>query len=517
VDDEQGVNGITRRKVLAAGLAATAASAIPSVSMGTVTLKEHSSDLSWMPGWELRDKIARKELSPAEVAQHFLKRIERLDSKFHAYITVDPEAVMAQANAAEQAVMKGGPLGPLHGIPISVKDLFMTRGLRTTQGSMAFSDVVPQWDEIQVERLRAAGAIILGKTQTSEFATFPRTKTVLAGEAFNPWNTGHISGASSGGSGVAVAAGMSCFSIGSDGGGSTRIPACFNGVFGFQPSAGRIPMRIPHSVTMSSTGPMTLHVRDAATIIQVISGADVRDPSAIEQPAPDFLGELDKGVKGFRIAWSPDFGLIPIIDKRVISQVERSAGLLGEAGAIIEAPSLTLPDEQAWNVFLTLNETSYHRRGRLLGLTATQQAQLTPPTQAMLEMVKQAPPVTMEDEMKALEDRRGVQQWIDGVFASHDLICTPTVGMTAPPIPEGEWEQPYQEPFYASRISTPYTYIANILGLPAASVPCGFVDGLPVGLQIIGPRFADVKVMRAAQAMSLLQPWMDFHPPGLES
>lgn len=508
-------DGITRRTVLAAGLAATAASAMPS-AVGKVLPGENAPDITWMPGWELRDKIVSRELSPTEVAQHFLQRIARLDPEYHAYITVDPESVMVQARAAEQAVMKGGPLGPLHGIPISVKDLFMTRGLRTTQGSMAFGDVVPQWDEIQVERLRDAGAIILGKTQTSEFATFPRTKTVLAGEALNPWNTGHISGASSGGSGVAVAAGMSCFSIGSDGGGSTRIPACFNGVFGFQPSAGRIPMRIPHSVPMSSTGPMTLYVRDAATILQVIAGADSRDPSAIEQPAPDFLGSLDQGVKGFRIAWSPDFGLIPVIDPRVISQVERSAGALAGAGAIIEAPSLTLPDEQAWNVFLTINETSYHRRGRLLELTAVQQAQLTPPTQAMLEMVKQAPPVTMEDEMKALEDRRSVQQWIDGVFTSHDLICTPTVGITAPPIPECEWDQPYTEPFYASRISTPYTYIANILGLPAASVPCGFVDGLPVGLQIIGPRFADVNVMRAAQAMSRLQPWMDVHPPGLD-
>ena len=274
---------------------------------------------------------------------------------------------------------------------------------------------------------------------------------------------------------------MTAFSIGSDGGGSTRIPACFNGVFGFHPSAGRIPMRAPRSVQMASAGPMTLHVRDAANLIQVMSGSDPRDPSAIECASPSFLEDLDKGVEGYKIAWSPDLGRIPIVDRRVVDKIE--------AGT-----------------------TSMHRGSRLLELTRAQQAKLTPPTRAMLERVRTSPLPGAEDEVRALEKRAEVQAWVDAIFARYDLICTPVLGLTAPPVPDGEWQQPYSDPYYAGHISTCYTYFANILGLPAASVPCGFVDGLPAGMQIVGPRFADTRVMRAAQSFARIQPWMEKHP-----
>ena len=171
-----------------------------------------------------------------------------------------------------------------------------------------------------------------------------------------------------------------------------------------------------------------------------------------------------------------------------------------------------LPDEQAWGVFLTLNETSYRRGGRLLDFTPEQQAQLTPPTQGMLAQVRKAPGITSAQLLEALKNRAELARWMDSIFAKYDLICTPTLGIVAPPIPDADWAQPYQNPYYASHISTCYTYIVNVLGLAAASVPCGFVDGLPIGLQIIGPRFADLKVMRAAQVFSKLRPWMDIHP-----
>lgn len=503
-------SGLSRRlfvkgSLAGAGLAA-GAGVLPAKALAS------AGDLTWMQGGQLRRLIAQKALSPVEVTRHFLDRIARLDPILHAYITVDAEGAMEQARSAERAVMKGEALGPLHGLPISVKDLYNTKGLRTTQGSKIFEDFVPDHDEILVERLCQAGAIIIGKTHTPEFATFPRTTTLLTKECVNPWDSTRITGASSGGSGAAVAAGMSCFSIGSDGGGSTRIPACYNGVFGFQPSAGRIPMLTPRTVHMASAGPMSLYVEDAATIIQVLSGRDFRDPSAIDLPAPDFLGELNKGVKGYKIAWSKDWGCIPDVEPSVTSAVEKAALLFNQAGAAVEQPNILLPDEQAWSVFLTLNETSYRRGGRLLDFTPEQQAKLTPPTQQMLEYVKQAPPVTVEKWHEALKNRAELELWIAGIFAKYDLICTPTLGIVAPKIPSDPWQQPYTEPYYARHISTCFTYMVNVLGLPAASVPCGFVNGMPIGLQIIGPRLADTRVFRAAQAFASMQPWMQKHP-----
>lgn len=504
-------HGLSRRKFITNGLMLSAAAAVPS-SLASAIASTSGSELTWMPGWQLVEQIASKKLSPVDVTEHFLKRIDQIDPILRAYITVDHEGARAQAKAAEQAVMRGDKLGPLHGLPISIKDLYMTKGLRTTQGSMAYENTVPEIDELLVERLRGAGAIILGKSQTPEFATFPRTKTIMAGECVNPWNTNHVTGASSGGAAAAVAAGISCFAIASDGGGSTRIPACFNGVFGLQPSAGRIPSRIPKSVQMASAGPTTLHVRDSALMIQVMSGQDPRDPSAIEEASPDFLGELNKGIKDFKIAWSPDLGCVPNVQPEVVKTVESAVKLFSRVGAHIDNPSLLFPDDQAWQVFLTLNETSYQRGGRLLTLSPEEAAKLTPPTQKMLEMVKNSPKVTAKDQIKALELRADVQRWANNIFARYDLLCTPTLGITAPEIPAGEWDQPYTDPYYARHISTSYTYLANILGLPAASVPCGFINGLPVGLQIIGKRFDDVKVMRAAQAFAEIQPWMNKHP-----
>lgn len=506
----QSYGQLTRRQLLKSGTAALALGMAPlSQAMAKLGAKQ---DLTWMPGWKLTALIANKTVSPVEVTKHFLDRIDRLDPLIHAYVTVDRQGAMAQARVAEAAVMAGATLGPLHGLPIAIKDLVETKGLRTTHGSKIFENYIPERDEILVARLRAAGAIILGKTNSPEFGKFPRTKTLVAGETFNPWDISRISGASSGGSGAAVAAGMSCFGVASDGGGSTRLPSCFNGVFGMQPSAGRIPARIPRSIHTSSTGPVALHVRDAALMLQVMAGFHPMDPSSIEQPAPDFMGEIDKGIKGYKIAWTPDFGVVPIVEARVINQIEKAAASLVDAGAFVEAPPLVLPDEKAWNVFLTINQTSNRVGDTLKAYTPEQQAQLSPPLAAMLEQVKKAPAITREMEIAMLEDRTFVLNWLEGIFANYDLICTPTTGLIAPKVPVEEWAQPYADPYYARHISTCYTYLANILGLPAVSVPCGFVDGMPVGLQIIGRRFDDVKVLRAAQAFANIQPWMDFHP-----
>lgn len=512
-----GSSGISRRqaisgmaKTMGAMTAAGLASGIASANPGT-----HDEQLAWTPAWQLQGLLRNGEISPVELTRCALDRIARFDPIIHAYITVDSDGAQQQAAQAERAIMNGDELGPLHGIPISIKDLYATRGLRTTQGSQVFADTVPEADEILVERLRNAGAIIIGKTQTPEFATFPRTKTLLAGECLNPWNTGRISGASSGGAAAAVCMGMSSCAIGSDGGGSTRIPAALNGVFGFQPSAGRVPSRTPVSVHMASAGPITLDVRDGAIMMQVISGRDARDPSAIDAPAPDLVNTLDLGIAGLRIGWSPDWGVIPHVDDRALDLARQATWLFANAGAAVEQAAISLPDVEAWQVFIGMNEYSYRRTGRLLAFDAGQRALLTPPVMGMLRQIEAMGGTLFspEDYTRLFEVRRGLVQWIEGVFADFDVICTPTVGQVAPMIPDGEWDQPYADQYSIDHISTNYTYIANVLGLPAASVPCGFIDDMPVGLQIIGPRLADERVFRAAQTFSGLMPWANRHPP----
>ena len=501
---------LSRRKFIKSGSVAALTTQIPNLMAATLK-QNNSSELAWTPAWKLRDLIADKSISPVELTHYFLERIARLDPLVNSYVTVDAEGAIAQAKIAEDQVMRGKPLGPLHGLPISIKDLIETKGLRTTHGSQIFRNYIPEKDEIQVERLRAAGAIILGKTNTPEFGKFPRTKNSVAGETFNPWNLNRISGASSGGSGAAVAAGLTAMDVGSDGGGSTRIPSCYNGVFGLQPSAGRVPMRLPVSINSSSSGPVTRNVKDAATLIQVMSGYHPMDPSSIEQAAPDFLGELNKGVAGYKIAWSRDFGVIPILDSRVVTAIEKSASKFEVAGAKVDAPNIKFPDEIAWRVFMEIAQISNRVGEKLMAYTDAEKASLTPPLKNILSQLG-GNKITNEQQVEFLENRTHVLRWVEAIFAKYDLFCTPTVGIIAPEVPAGEWSQPYTDPYYASHISTCYTYIANILGLPAASVPCGFIDGMPIGMQIIGPRFSDVKVMRAAQAFSEIQPWMDHHP-----
>jgi len=508
MSDDNKPLSMSRRRALKAGAIAAAFTVGAQGARAKPSPALDNSELAWMSGVNLAALIASKHISPVEVTQYFLSRIEALEPQINAYITVDAEGAMSQAREFEKMLMRGDTLGPMHGLPISIKDLVMTRGLRTTYGSLIYQDNIPERDEIQIERLRAAGAIILGKTNTPEFGKFPRTRSLVGGETSNPWDPTRISGASSGGSAAAVAAGISNLAIASDGGGSTRIPCCFNGVFGLQPSAGRVPMRKPKRLVMSSTGPATMYVEDAVLVMSVIGGPDARDPSAIESPKPNFLVGLGEGVKNSRIAWTPDFGRIPIVDPRVVNKIEAAVQLFSLAGAKVDAPKIHLPDN-TWEVFWALNASA--AGDQLSGFTTEQLDLLTPPLKSLLAQISQIPPMIPELQMSALEKRAELQRWADLVFAKYDFICSPVTNMIAPLIPDG-WQQPYEHPLFAQQISTPFTHIANILGLPAASVPCGFVDGMPIGLQIISRRFADVKVLQAAKVFSELQPWMNAHP-----
>ena len=302
---------------------------------------------------------------------------------------------------------------------------------------------------------------------------------------------------------------MSVLAISSDGGGSTRIPAAYNGVFGVQPSAGRIPQLEP--VTggphQMSTGPTTIDVRDAAILLNVIAGPDPRDSSAIQSPRPDFTDRIDDGVKGYRMAWSDDFGHIPVIDNRVLALQKSAFGEFATAGAHLEEPGIALYDFFAsWSTLVS----ALGRVARLQGMTDAEKALLSPPIAGFFISGGRTPP-TARDIAEAELVRTDIRKRMSDLFANYDLICTPVVTLVAPIAPDG-WDQPYSNPVYAHQFGTPYTHLANYLGLAAASVPCGFVDGLPIGLQIIADRMNEQKVFRAARAFERLRPWSHIHP-----
>ena len=277
---------------------------------------------------ELRQLIASGQVSCVELTELFLRRIDALNPKLNAYLTICGDQAMAAARNAQDAVQRGDSLGPLHGIPISIKDLEMTNGIPTTLGSVLFQDRTPDIDSVVVERVKAAGAVILGKTNTPEFGLSGTTENKLGDACRNPWDTNRTPGGSSGGAAAALASGLCALATGSDGGGSIRIPASFSGVFGIKPSQGRVPRYggygYPAANHFSQSGPMSRTVADTALLLQALAGPDPRDPTSMREAPPDFSAGLGQGVAGLRLAWSPDLGYAGV-DPEVVRVTESAA------------------------------------------------------------------------------------------------------------------------------------------------------------------------------------------------
>jgi Asp-tRNA(Asn)/Glu-tRNA(Gln) amidotransferase A subunit family amidase len=478
-------------------------------------------DLHWTPARELLEQMAARTVSPVEVMETFLTRVERLSPVLNPFITVVADQALEASQRAEQAIMRREPLGPLHGLPICIKDVFWTEGIRTTYGSRLFEDFVPKQDATFAARLRAAGAIIFAKNNTPEFSGNPRTVNLLTRECLTPWDPAleRSSGGSSGGSGVSVAAGLGPVSIGSDDGGSIRLPSAFNGVFGFLPSRGRVPVGpCSYQAPMQCVGPMTRDVRDAALVLGIIAGHDSGDFLSSTSPAPDYLTGLDDGVAGVRIAWSPDFGRIEAMRPDAVEVAHEAAKTFAGLGARLDEPNLRLQDvhdpleleprlsvAQAYYPSYDV-PTYYHYQQFLADLRhdPDKWAQLTiyvrerfdgsgeRPTQ--LEYAMSIPPGVRNRPIDHLED----------VFARYDLLACPVIAR--PAFVAGE-------PGVTTWNYTEYTLIVNVAGYAAASVPAGFVDGLPVGLQLIAPPDREPLLLRAARALERDRPWAEHHPP----
>ncbi|MGQ4809425.1 Acylamidase [Candidatus Entotheonellaceae bacterium PAL068K] len=467
--------------------------------------------LAFTPASELAQLIANKQVSPVEMTELYLARIERLDGQLHSYLTLTQDAAMRDARAAEAAVVRGDQLGPLHGVPISIKDLQMTRGIQTTSGSLAYQDRVPEVDSAVVERVRQSGAIILGKTNTPEFGLLGASENRLGPECRNPWNPERTSGGSSGGAAAAVAAGLCSIATGSDGGGSIRIPASFCGIYGIKATQGRVSsftgvVASPHANLISQQGPMSRTVRDSALLLQALAGYDPRDPGSLRAPLPDFIAALDTEVRGLNIAWSPDYGYAGV-DSEVLEVTTRAAQVFAELGCTVDPTDLTLeaPFETWWVLFAA---NAYATQGHLL------EQEPDPLSWYGRMVIEDGKAFTAAAYARALGERdRMVARFAD-VFEAYDLLLSPTMATTAFPV--GQYPDDIGGKRNANRKAwsfLPFTHPINTIGHPAASVPCGFdANGMPIGLHIVGRKGDEETVLAASAAFERARPWIGHRP-----
>lgn len=469
----------------------------------------HGEELCFTPATILAAAIRQKKVSPVEVINAVYERLHKINPKINAFCTLTEEQAHRTAKEAEEAVMRGDRLGPLHGVPVSVKDVFLTRGVRTMFGSRIRENYVPEEDAPAVAKLLAAGAILIGKTTTPEFAFKPVTDSPLTGITRNPWDLNRTSGGSSGGAGAAVAAGLGPIAIGSDGGGSVRLPSSFNGIFGLKPSFGRIAYYpCPPVPFLVHAGPMARAVRDAALMLNVTAGPDERDPLSLPGDATDYLSGCEGGVRGLRVAWSPTLGYVKV-DPEVAALTE-SAARVFESGLGCRLQAADPGFENPWNSLSTLMAMSFALR--LRAFLTEWESRMDPELVKLIRNVQRLGPT---DYGEALANRSVLSDTTRKFFDRFDLLLTPTVPIS--PFEAGRNSPDGMLVPVGSIMSfddwSPFTYPWNITGYPAASVPCGFTrDGLPVGLQIVGRRFADATVLRAAAAFEGMRPWNEKRP-----
>lgn len=456
-------------------------------------------ELADLTATELRDAYRGKTLSPVEATGATLLRIAQLDDTVNAFIHIDEDAALAQARASEARWLAGKPSSPLDGVPASIKDLLLTEDWPTLRGSrLVNADQKWSTNSPAVARLRESGAVLVGKTATPEFGWKGVTDNPLAGSTGNPWDPSKTSGGSSGGSAAAVSLGMAPLSVGTDGGGSVRIPAAFSGIVGLKPTYGAIPI-YPTSPfgTLSHVGPMTRTVDDAALMMDALTGFDSRDWSALSPPQNSFTSGLHDGIVGLRIGYSRDLGYVNL-DPEVAAAVDAAVQLLTDAGAIVEQvdPGFSDPID------------AYHAlwfagAGKvIMGYPEDRWGELDP---GLLEIALAGQALTAMDLLDANQVRADLGQRMGAFHEKFDLLVTPTVPIPAfdvgLEVPAGSGMTRWAE-------WTPFTYPFNLTQQPGLSVPCGLTSaGLPIGLQIVGPRNADALVLRAGAAYESAAPF----------
>jgi aspartyl-tRNA(Asn)/glutamyl-tRNA(Gln) amidotransferase subunit A len=449
-------------------------------------------ELNWLSGSELSRGFAKKMFSPVEAARACFAQIERHESRINAVCRRDEEGALKAAKASEARWAIGQPLSPIDGVPALIKDLLLVKGWPTLRGSRTI-DPHQTWDQDapSVARLKQAGCVLLGATTTPEFGWKGVTDNTLTGITRNPWDITKTPGGSSGGSAAAVAAGYAPLSLGTDGGGSIRIPAGFSGIFGLKPSYGRVPA-FPLSPfgTVAHVGPMTRDVQDSALMMNEISKPDVRDWTSLPYDGAGYVETLGQSIKGLRIAYSPRLGYAEV-DPEIAEAVENAVSLLGRLGARIETRDPGFADPAP--CFRVLWWSGVRM---LLGKLPEEKRKLLDPN--LRDVLEQSFAITLEDYMDAVRQRGLLGTHMRVFMEGFDLLVTPTL-----PIPafDAGILSPRNDAIGKWVNWTPFSYPFNLTQQPAASVPCGFTKaGLPIGLHLVGAMFADVTVLRVAEA-----------------
>jgi aspartyl-tRNA(Asn)/glutamyl-tRNA(Gln) amidotransferase subunit A len=465
----------------------------------------NSETIGFMTAVELAERIRTKQISPVEYMRGLLDRITTLEPKVNAFAYLAADQAMDAAKRAEAALMSGGRIGRLHGVPATIKDLAITKDMPTQNGSLIFKGNRPSEDTPVVPRLRDEGAIILGKTTTSEFGWTGVSRSPLTGITHNPWKFGMNAGASSAGAGAGAAAGFGPLHQGSDGAGSIRMPAHFCGVFGLKPSFGRVPYYPVGTGDLTShMGPLSRTVADSALMMEVMSGPHFLDYTTLEAGPANYLARLREGIKGKRIAYSPDLG-VARVDPDVAALVKKAAEAFTELGATVEEVPTpwAAPGPEMIRFFWSAHMT------RLKPHLEKWESQMDP---GLVACIRDSENVSVADYQAARERKMPYIADIHRWFENWDFLLTPSVSVAAFP---AEKLMPDHWPRHAwDWVSwAEFSYPFNMSWNPAASVPCGFTaDGLPVGLQIVGKRFDDLGVLQASAAFEEARPWAHKRP-----
>jgi aspartyl-tRNA(Asn)/glutamyl-tRNA(Gln) amidotransferase subunit A len=462
-------------------------------------LQQAPLDLPAVSLWEASELVRQKKVSPKELTAACLARIERLNPILNAFITVTAEQAMFDAGRAESEIMKGRWRGPLHGIPVGLKDLFDTAGVKTTGGSALFADRIPTEDAEVVRRLKAAGAVIVGKQNMHEFGLGATSVPSHFGPVRNPWNPDYVAGGSSGGSAAAVAASLCYGALGTDTGGSVRLPAAFCNIVGLKPTYGRVSARgvIPLSWSLDHVGLLTRSVLDAAVLLQAIAGYDARETTSVDRPVPDYAAAVRRGASSLRIGVSRGY-FFAALHSDVEMAVAQAVAVLAKLSAAVE--EVTIPVNPDVNATVQSAEGLAFHAARVRDAPQLFQ----PPVLGRLRLGEAIATAAYIERRRELDQMRRAAA---GLFAKVDLLVTPTVPLL--PVRVAETRDDDAGVALFARNTRPF----NAYGLPAVSVPCGVAkNGLPIGLQIVGPPWGEESALRLAHAFEQATDWQTRRP-----
>jgi amidase len=462
-----------------------------------------SSELTFASALEQAELVRRRDVSPVELVTGYLERIEQLDPELNAFVTVREEEALEEARQAEGAT---GELPRFHGVPLPIKELTDAAGIRTTYGSRAFAEHVPQADAAVVRRLRAAGFIVIGKTNAPEFGSIPVTESELHGACRNPWNTDLTPGGSSGGAAAAVAAGLAPAAHATDGGGSIRIPASCCGLFGLKPARGRVSNApyVDGSLALGGSGPIARAVADAAALLDVMAGYEWGDPNSAPPPERPFLREVDAEPPRLRVAVTTTPPVDVPVDPACVEAARDAATLLADLGHLVTDATPDWQSDTFQSLFMQVWQTG--------PAMYPADPQLYEPVNRAF--VGRAEGTSSVDYGRAVVALQRSCRSILPFWAEYDLVLTPTLAL--PPVPIGwlfEGDDPWSWIDRAFRF-TPFTPLVNVMGLPSVSLPLAQTDdGLPVGVQLIGGPAGEATLLRLSAQVERARPWRDRRPP----